>query len=112
MVPRALEAAEALANEHGIDAEVIDLRSLVPLETQTILSSVAKTGRLFTVEENPRLCGWGAEMPPSSPTKRFGISTDRSCASQLRTFRCRPPIILKTWRCPAPRESPTRCGAC
>ena len=62
MVPRALEAAETLANEHGIDAEVIDLRSLVPLDTQTVLNSVAKTGRLFTVEENPRLCGWGAEI--------------------------------------------------
>jgi pyruvate dehydrogenase E1 component beta subunit len=62
MVPRALEAAETLAKEHGIDAEVIDVRSLVPLDTQTILSSVAKTGRLFIVEENPRLCGWGAEI--------------------------------------------------
>src|SRR5690606_23892297 len=61
MVPRALEAAERLAGE-GIDAEVIDVRSLVPLDTQTILGSVAKTGRLFTVEENPRLCGWGAEI--------------------------------------------------
>ncbi|MFO7293105.1 MAG: alpha-ketoacid dehydrogenase subunit beta [Actinomycetes bacterium] len=61
MVPRALQAAERLAAE-GISAEVIDLRSLVPLDTQTILSSVAKTGRLFTVEENPRLCGWGAEI--------------------------------------------------
>ena len=48
--------------EHGIDCEVIDVRSLVPLDTQTILDSVAKTGRLFTVEENPRLCGWGAEI--------------------------------------------------
>ncbi|MBV8794972.1 MAG: alpha-ketoacid dehydrogenase subunit beta [Hyphomicrobiales bacterium] len=62
MVPRALEAAESLARDHGIDAEVIDVRSLVPLDTQTILGSVAKTGRLFTVEENPRLCGWGAEI--------------------------------------------------
>jgi pyruvate dehydrogenase E1 component beta subunit len=62
MVPRALEAAETLAREHGVDAEVIDVRSLVPLDTQTILGSVAKTGRLFTVEENPRLCGWGAEI--------------------------------------------------
>jgi acetoin:2,6-dichlorophenolindophenol oxidoreductase subunit beta len=62
MVPRALEAAETLAREHGIDAEVIDVRSLVPLDTQTILGSVGKTGRLFTVEENPRLCGWGAEV--------------------------------------------------
>ncbi len=62
MVPRALEAAETLAREHGIDAEVIDVRSLVPLDTQTMLGSVAKTGRLFTVEENPRLLGWGAEI--------------------------------------------------
>jgi pyruvate dehydrogenase E1 component beta subunit len=62
MVPRAIEAAKRLADEHGIDAEVIDVRCLVPLDTQTILGSVVKTGRLFTVEENPRLCGWGAEI--------------------------------------------------
>jgi acetoin:2,6-dichlorophenolindophenol oxidoreductase subunit beta len=62
MVPRALEAATILARDHGIDAEVIDVRSLVPLDTQCILGSVVKTGRLFTVEENPRLCGWGAEI--------------------------------------------------
>ncbi|MEO8668021.1 MAG: alpha-ketoacid dehydrogenase subunit beta [Bauldia sp.] len=62
MVPRALAAAERLQAEAGIDCEVIDVRSLVPLDTQTILGSVVKTGRLFTVEENPRLCGWGAEI--------------------------------------------------
>ncbi len=61
MVHRALDAAEQLAGD-GIDAEVIDLRSLVPLDTATVLSSVAKTSRLYTVEENPRLCGWGAEV--------------------------------------------------
>ncbi len=61
MVPRAMEAAEQLA-ERGISAEVIDVRSLVPLDTQTILDSVGKTARLYTVEENPRLCGWGAEI--------------------------------------------------
>ena len=61
MVHRALEAADRLADE-GISAEVIDLRTLVPLDTQTVLASVAKTGRLYTVEENPRLCGWGAEV--------------------------------------------------
>lgn len=61
MVPRALEAAERLA-EQGISAEVIDMRSLVPLDTRTLLESVVKTGRFFTVEENPRLCGWGAEL--------------------------------------------------
>lgn len=62
MVHRAMEAAEILARDHGIDAEVVDVRSLVPLDTQTILGSVEKTGRLFTVEENPRLLGWGAEI--------------------------------------------------
>ena len=61
MVPRALKAAESLAR-NGIEAEVVDVRSLVPLDTRTILGSVARTGRLFTVEENPRLLGWGAEI--------------------------------------------------
>jgi pyruvate/2-oxoglutarate/acetoin dehydrogenase E1 component len=62
MVPRALAAAERLKAEAGIDCEVIDVRSLVPLDTKTILESVARTNRVFTVEENPRLCGWGAEI--------------------------------------------------
>ena len=62
MVPRALAAAERLSAEFGIEAEVIDVRSLVPLDTRTILASVGRTHRLFTVEENPRLCGWGAEI--------------------------------------------------
>src|SRR5690606_23484706 len=62
MVPRALAAAEKLKAEHGIDCEVIDVRSLVPLDTQTILGSVGRTHRLFTVEEYPRQCGSGAEI--------------------------------------------------
>ena len=62
MVPRAVEAAARLDAEYGIDVEVIDLRSLIPLDAQAILRSVAKTSRLFTVEENPRVGGWGAEI--------------------------------------------------
>jgi pyruvate/2-oxoglutarate/acetoin dehydrogenase E1 component len=61
MVPRALAAAEELATL-GVEASVVDVRSLVPLDTDTILGSVSHTSRLFTVEENPRLCGWGAEI--------------------------------------------------
>jgi acetoin:2,6-dichlorophenolindophenol oxidoreductase subunit beta len=61
MVPKALAAAERLS-EVGIQSTVVDVRSLVPLDTQTILTQVSATGRLFTVEENPRLCGWGAEL--------------------------------------------------
>ena len=62
MVPRAMQAAETLANDHNVSAEVIDVRSLVPLDVSTIFASVSKTNRLVTVEENPRLCGWGAEI--------------------------------------------------
>lgn len=61
MVPKAVEAAALLA-EDGIAAEVIDLRSLVPLDTAALFASVTKTSRLVTVEENPRLVGWGAEI--------------------------------------------------
>jgi len=61
MVPKAIEAADILGRE-GINAEVIDPRTLVPLDVTAIAMSVARTGRLFTVEENPRLCGWGAEI--------------------------------------------------
>jgi acetoin:2,6-dichlorophenolindophenol oxidoreductase subunit beta len=61
MVPRALAAAQQLA-ERGIDCEVIDLRCLIPLDAAAVLQSVGRTGRLFTVEENPRALGWGAEV--------------------------------------------------
>jgi pyruvate dehydrogenase E1 component beta subunit len=61
MVPRAMKAAGQLAST-GIDCTVVDVRSLVPLDTQTLLEEISHTGRLFTVEENPRLCGWGGEL--------------------------------------------------
>ncbi|MCC2671303.1 MAG: bfmBAB 1 [Armatimonadetes bacterium] len=60
-VYRALEAAERLATE-GIDAEVIDPRTLIPLDRELILASVRKTGRLVVVEEDNRSHGWGAEI--------------------------------------------------
>jgi len=61
MVPRAVAAAAELEGD-SISATVIDVRSLVPLDTKTILREVTRTGWLITVEENPRLCGWGAEI--------------------------------------------------
>ncbi|MCF8478652.1 MAG: pyruvate dehydrogenase complex E1 component subunit beta [Pseudolabrys sp.] len=57
----AMEAAEALAKE-GIDAEVIDLRTLKPMDTETIIESVKKTGRAVTVEEGWQQNGVGAEI--------------------------------------------------
>ncbi|MEJ2374242.1 MAG: alpha-ketoacid dehydrogenase subunit beta [Pseudolabrys sp.] len=61
MVHRAVEAAEALAKE-GIEAEVIDLRTLVPLDRETVFNSVAKTGRLLVVDEDYKSFGLTAEI--------------------------------------------------
>jgi acetoin:2,6-dichlorophenolindophenol oxidoreductase subunit beta len=61
-VPDALEAAERLAAEHGIDAEVIDLRTLRPLDLDTVLESVSRTNRLVAVEEGPAIGGWASGL--------------------------------------------------
>lgn len=61
MVGKALQAADLLAQQ-GIDAEVIDLRSIRPLDTETILRSLAKTNRLVTTEEGWPFAGIGAEI--------------------------------------------------
>ncbi|GAA3537025.1 alpha-ketoacid dehydrogenase subunit beta [Streptomyces osmaniensis] len=61
MVPVALKAAELLSGE-GIEAEVVDLRCLVPLDVTTVLTSLGRTSRLVTVEENPYQGGWGATL--------------------------------------------------
>ena len=61
MVPRALEAAEQLAAE-GLELEVVDLRSLKPLDKATIVASVSKTGRVLIVHEAPITGGFGGEL--------------------------------------------------
>jgi pyruvate dehydrogenase E1 component beta subunit len=61
MVPRALAAAEALAQE-GISAEVLDPRTLVPLDKQAILKSVARTGRLVVVDLAHKTCSAASEI--------------------------------------------------
>jgi pyruvate/2-oxoglutarate/acetoin dehydrogenase E1 component len=58
----ALAAAETLAASDGIDAEVIDLRALRPLDLDTVLASVARTNRLLAVEEGPQTGGWAAGL--------------------------------------------------
>lgn len=70
MVYRALEAAEALAKD-GIDCEVIDPRTLVPFDEETLLASVQKTHRLVVVEEENRRAGWGAEIAALVQEKAF-----------------------------------------
>ncbi|MEU0894361.1 alpha-ketoacid dehydrogenase subunit beta [Streptomyces massasporeus] len=72
MVPLALKAAGVLAGE-GIEAEVVDLRCLVPLDAATVLASLRKTSRLVTVEENPYQGGWGATVVSVVADEGFGL---------------------------------------
>jgi len=62
MVNLSLEAASLLQKEDGLDVEVIDPLTLSPLDKETIVNSVKKTGRLVTVHESWRPCGMGAEI--------------------------------------------------
>ena len=81
---QALEAANELAQEHNIDIEVVDLRSIVPLDMETVLASVQKTGRLLTVHESQANCGIGAEIVAriyeeaphllKAPARRLGMA--------------------------------------
>ena len=67
---RALSAAEALSSE-GIDVEVIDPRTIVPFDDATVLTSLAKTGRLVVVAEGPEDGSWGASLVSRIATRAF-----------------------------------------
>jgi 2-oxoisovalerate dehydrogenase E1 component beta subunit len=67
----ALEAAETLAREDGLDVEVVDLRTLRPLDTETILASVEKTGKALVVHEANRFGGFGAEIAATIAEEAF-----------------------------------------
>jgi len=62
LVGTALEAASVAHEHHGWDLEIVDLRSLVPLDLDTVLASVARTGRAVVLHEGPRTLGMGAEL--------------------------------------------------
>lgn len=66
-----LKAAEILAEEHGIDCEVVDLRSIRPLDEETILNSVRKTSKAVYVEENKPFCGVGSQIASMIQEKCF-----------------------------------------
>ena len=61
-VPMALGAAEVLSEEHGTSAEVIDLQTISPLDTETILASVARSGRVVVIDESPPRCSLASEI--------------------------------------------------
>ena len=87
-VNRSLEAADILAGM-GISAEVIDPMTLVPLDKETILNSVKKTGRLVVVHEAHRNAGWGAEVAAMVAEEAF-------------PYLDAPPVRLGTKACPLP----------
>lgn len=62
MVSTAVESAEKAEKEDGVSIEVVDLRTLMPYDIETILSSVRKTGRAVVIHEAPKTCGFGAEL--------------------------------------------------
>jgi pyruvate/2-oxoglutarate/acetoin dehydrogenase E1 component len=87
-----LKAAEEL-QEHGIDAEVIDLRTLWPWDRETVFASVRKTGRVVVVNESNRVGGFGGELLAEIAEHCFG---------QLQS----PPLRLGSPRIPVPYSKP------
>ena len=90
---QALDAAAELEAEHGISVEVVDLRSIVPLDMETVYGSVAKTGRLLAVHESQSNCGIGAEIVAriyeeaphllKQPARRLGMAPVSIPVSQV-----------------------------
>jgi 2-oxoisovalerate dehydrogenase E1 component beta subunit len=70
MVHTALEAAE-VAESRNVSLEVVDLRSLVPLDIDTVIASAKKTGRIVIAHEAPRTCGFGAELVAQIQERAF-----------------------------------------
>jgi pyruvate dehydrogenase E1 component beta subunit len=71
MLQRVLEAAETVATEDGIEAEVIDLMTVSPIDTETLVGSARKTGRVVVAHEAPQTCGIGAEVAARVLDKAF-----------------------------------------
>ena len=101
MVPRAMEAADLLQAE-GISLEVVDLRTLVPLDLDTVLASARKTGRVTIVHEAPRTAGPGAEIAAAvaescfewlaAPIARLGAVDAPIPASRFLEDHCFPSV--------------------
>ena len=108
MVPVAEQAADALDGEASV--EVLDIRTLKPLDEEALLASAAKTGRVVIVQEAPRTAGYGAELAAILAEKAMldlrgaGAARDRLRRARTRTGRSR------TRTCRRSSASSTRCG--
>ena len=108
MVPLCEKTAEGIADD--VSCEVLDLRSLKPLDEDALLESVGKTGRAVLVQEAPRVCGFAAEVAAVLAEKAISTCAGRCSGSRAttcptRTGRSRTPT------CPRSSESPMQCGA-
>jgi pyruvate/2-oxoglutarate/acetoin dehydrogenase E1 component/TPP-dependent pyruvate/acetoin dehydrogenase alpha subunit len=99
MVMRSLQAAEKLAAE-GVDAEVIDLRTLKPMDVETVVESVRKTGRLITVSESFGTCGPGREVTGAVMNYAFEDGT------RGFDYLDAPPVNLAAKDVPPPMSEP------
>ena len=91
MVPRSLAAAEQLAQE-GVSAEVVDPRSLVPLDKQAILDSVAKTGRLVVVDSANKTCSLASEI--CAMVAQEGFWSLKGPVQRVATLMVHPPFSV------------------
>ena len=103
VVPRALQAVQKLEREHGVKAELIDLRSLNPFDWETIAASVQKTNRALVAYEDTLSWGYGARSPPASPTRCSSIWMRRSAGWPRWTSLSPTTRTWKTPSCPRPR---------
>ena len=110
MVHRSLAAAEELARE-GIEAEVIDLRSLRPLDREALTQSVKRTHRLACVYEGVKTLGIGAELSAASPRATLSITSTRRSSGSAEP-NAPSPIIPSSRRprCRRRRPSSPRCA--
>jgi 2-oxoisovalerate dehydrogenase E1 component beta subunit len=88
MLYEAIAAAEQVAAQ-GVEAEVIDLRTLWPLDLETVVASVKRTGRVVIVHEAPKTCGFGAEL------------VSRICEHAFLHLEA-PPVRVTGWDTPFP----------
>jgi hypothetical protein len=110
-VPVSLKRSAELAAAEGIDVEVIDLRTLRPLDTEAVLTSVRKTNRAVVLFHGWPYGGVGCEVIARSRSWPSMTSTRPCCASATRTCRCRTPRTSRTWCCRPPRRGSRRSSA-
>jgi pyruvate/2-oxoglutarate/acetoin dehydrogenase E1 component len=102
MVQEALHAADELVR-HGVEAEIIDLRSVRPLDEETILQSIRKTGHLVVADTSWELCGVASEIAALAAEKAF--SDLKAPVLRIALANCPAPVSLKLEQAFYPKAS-------